>query len=91
MAGLPLVEAFTLLDLTKSKIENIPGEKGNRLREKFVAFLTRNPDVEVLRSANAILQEDGDRNILPEGMEPADVANQCGRGEEFPRLQKCVG
>ena len=71
--GLTLKESFDLIDRVKTKIDEIPGNNGRILKDKFVAVMKRNPDVEKLRSICEV--QEGNMQMFPSGeLSPYDVA-----------------
>lgn len=73
-AGMTLGRSFMLLDDVMKRIDLIPGENGDTLKEKFQAVRNpRNPNIEVLRTISNILC--GPELKLPNNIQPADAAN----------------
>ena len=73
-SGLPLIKALALVDQAQSKIDNIPGEKADRLRLKFGTVMQKNPGVNILRTVAEVIQGEGGLSSLPAGIGSSEVA-----------------
>lgn len=63
-----------MVDQAQSRIDGIPGEKGDRLNLKFDAIMQRNPGVSILRTIARILKGEDDLASLPCGIGSDEVA-----------------
>lgn len=71
-AGLTLVDALSLLEETKDKINSIPGSTGEMLQSKLTSVLAKNPGLEAFGKVGKVLE--GKNVALPEGISPGDAA-----------------
>lgn len=71
-SGLPLPKSLSVLEEAKTVIHDIPGERGEVLKQKFDSIIERNPGIKILRNIAARLE--GDVCEMPSEFGPGEVA-----------------
>jgi len=56
-AGLPLTQALEILEEVKSKVNSIPGIKGELFQNKLRSVLEKNPGLSVMKQVGHILRD----------------------------------
>ena len=64
---MPLAKALSIVQETKTKIDEIPGNKGLLLKGKLTSVLNTNPDLGEMERVVRVME--GSNEVLPEGQQ----------------------
>ena len=64
---MPLAKALSIVQETKTKIDEIPGNKGLLLKGKLTSVLNMNPDLGEMERVVRVME--GSNEVLPEGQQ----------------------